>query len=380
MALDVFKNASFAQNDDAMFETFVKLLAEENITTITSPTFKTAFFDLKRRIVGIPAWKNMSRNLKMVLRFHECGHALFSEVESFHDFIEGKYGRALSGIINVCEDDRNDRLTQKKFPGSKPYYKEGYKEIMARFWNDVDYDTASFADKLNLDSKAKDRFPLVPANETEAKLYFRFKNTQTVEEVIALAYDVYAYCKEEAKTDTNQNPGNEEQEQEQEQEDSEDQEQGESFGAGEQENQEEKSENEGTGGEEGDEQKDSDENEGEGDDSGEKSEGEKAEDGKETDSKPDDKNDFDGEANSDDTNFTQTNDQFKQAEQEIVNENSEEVKQERDYYGNKIDPVERIIILKSGKKNFVGFRQFNKDLSENIEKLRQTKQTYYVQR
>lgn len=375
MALDVFKNASFAQNDDAMFETFVKLLAEENITTITSPTFKTAFFDLKRRIVGIPAWKNMSRSLKMVLRLHEGGHALFSEVESFHDFIEGKYGRALSGIINVCEDDRNDRLMQKKFPGSKPYYKEGYKEIMARFWDDVDYDTASFADKLNLDSKAKDRFPLVPANETEAKLYFRFKNTQTVDEVIALAYDVYAYCKEEAKTDTNNNPGNEEQELEQDQEEQE-QGEGESFGEN---DQEEKSENEGTGGKQGDEQKDSEENEGEGDDSGEKSEGEKAEDGKEADSKPDDKNDFDGEANSDDTNFTQTQDQFKQTEQDIVNENTEEVKQERDHYGNKVDPVDRIIILKSGKKNFVGFRQFNKDMSENIEKVRQTKQTYYVQ-
>lgn len=376
MALDVFKNASFAQNDDAMFETFVKLLAEEDITTITSPTFKTAFFDLKRRIVGIPAWKNMSRNLKMVLRFHECGHALFSEVESFHDFIEGKYGRALSGIINVCEDDRNDRLTQKKFPGSKPYYKEGYKEIMARFWDDVDYDTASFADKLNLDSKAKDRFPLVPANETEAKLYFRFKNTQTVEEVIALAYDVYAYCKEEAKTDTNNNPGNEEQEQQDQEEQN--QGEGESFGESEQ---EEKSENEGTGGKQGEEQKDSEdskENEGEGDDSGEKSEGEKAEDGKETDSKPDDKNDFDGEANSDDTNFTQTNDQFKNAEQEIVNENSEEIKSERDYYGRPVDPVDRIIILKSGKKNFVGFRQFNKELNETIQKVRQNKQSFYV--
>lgn len=373
MALDVFKNASFAQNDDAMFETFVKLLAEENITTITSPTFKTAFFDLKRRIVGIPAWKNMSRSLKMVLRLHEGGHALFSEVESFHDFIEGKYGRALSGIINVCEDDRNDRLMQKKFPGSKPYYKEGYKEIMARFWDDVDYDTASFADKLNLDSKAKDRFPLVPSNEIEAKLYFRFKNTQTVEEVIALAYDIYAYCKEEAKTDTNNNPGNEEQEQDQEEQE---QGEGESFGEN---DQEEKSENEGTGGKQGDEQKDSEETEGESDDSGEKSEGEKAEDGKETDSKPDDKNDFDGDANSDDTNFTQTQDQFKQTEQDIVNENTEEVKQERDYYGNKVDPVDRIIILKSGKKNFVGFRQFNKDMSENIEKVRQTKQTYYVQ-
>lgn len=377
MALDVFKNASFAQNDDAMFETFVKLLAEEDITTITSPTFKTAFFDLKRRIVGIPAWKNMSRNLKMVLRFHECGHALFSEVESFHDFIEGKYGRALSGIINVCEDDRNDRLTQKKFPGSKPYYKEGYKEIMARFWDDVDYDTASFADKLNLDSKAKDRFPLVPANETEAKLYFRFKNTQTVEEVIALAYDVYAYCKEEAKTDTNNNPGNEAQQLEQDQEEQ-NQGEGESFGESEQ---EEKSENEGTGGKQGEEQKDSEdskENEGEGDDSGEKSEGEKAEDGKETDSKPDDKNDFDGEANSDDTNFTQTNDQFKNAEQEIVNENSEEIKSERDYYGRPVDPVDRIIILKSGKKNFVGFRQFNKELNETIQKVRQNKQSFYV--
>lgn len=371
MALDVFKNANSENNDDAMFATFVKLLAEENIATITSPTFKTAFFDLKRRIVGIPAWKNMSRNLKMALRFHECGHALFSEVEAFHDFIEGKYGRALSGIINVCEDDRNDRLTQKKFPGSKQYYKEGYKEIMARFWKDGDYENASFADKLNLDSKVKDQFPLVPANETEAKLYFRFKNTQTVEEVIALAYDIYAYCKEESKTDTSKQPSQEEQESSAEEQD-EQASQGDQCESAESEEQEGDDSDEKSGSKQGEEQnkESSEEQEGEGDDSDEKSEGSEAQDGEETDSKPDDKNDFEGEANSDDTNFTQTNDQFKQAEQEIVNENDESNKNQFDKYGRKVDPMKKIIILRSNKTNILSFKETNKLISERIEKIK----------
>ena len=374
MALDVFKNAVANNNDDAMFEHLVKLLAEENVTTVVSPTFKTAFFDLKRRIVGIPAWNKMSRDLKMVLRFHECGHALFSEVESFHDFINGKYGRALSGIINVCEDDRNDRLMQKKFPGAKKYYQSGYKEIMARFWDDVDYNTASFADKLNLDSKAKDRFPLTPANETEAKLYFRFKNTQTIDEVIALAHDVYAYCKQEAMTDNHEKTPRDDSEEEQEESDQ----AGEGF-AEQQDGEESDEQQENSGGQQGEqEQQESEDEQGEGDDSVEKSEGEKAEDGKETDTKPDDKNDFDASANSDDTNYTKTNDAFKEAENDIVNENKEEVKKDRDYYGREIDPLQKTIILRSSKKNVVGFREFNKDFGEQLVRLRGEKREIYV--
>lgn len=385
MALEIFKNAAEINNDDAMFETLVKLLAEEDIVTIISPTFSTAFFDLKKRMIGIPAWKKMSRALKMVLRFHECSHGLFTHIENFHDFVEGKYPRALAGIINICEDDRVDRLMVKKYPGAKKYYAEGYREIMARFWKDIEVETASFADRLNLDSKAHADFPFTAKNITEAKLHFRFKNTQTPEEVIELAKDIYAYCKEEAKTNQHQQPpsapnkeqGQQDEEQEKQNEANQNQ-------SGDQEQSEDGEENEQSGGTEGSDEKSEDSAEGgeeSEEDNEEGSEGGEVEDGEESNSEADDNNDFEGsDTDSSDGSFTKTQDMFKQAEKDIVEENDEsknKENQQHDYYGRKIDPLSRTIILRANKSNFVGFKEVNKLADNRIEQMRSKKITVW---
>ena len=53
-----------------------KLLATENITVQHSPSAKTAWFDVKNRVLQLPVWREMSNDLYDLLVVHEVGHAL----------------------------------------------------------------------------------------------------------------------------------------------------------------------------------------------------------------------------------------------------------------------------------------------------------------
>ena len=53
-----------------------KLLATENITVQHKPDAKTAWFDVKNRVLSLPVWREMSNDLYDLLVVHEVGHAL----------------------------------------------------------------------------------------------------------------------------------------------------------------------------------------------------------------------------------------------------------------------------------------------------------------
>jgi hypothetical protein len=52
-----------------------KLLATENITVQHSASAKTAWFDVKSRVLMLPVWREMSNDLYDLLVVHEVGHA-----------------------------------------------------------------------------------------------------------------------------------------------------------------------------------------------------------------------------------------------------------------------------------------------------------------
>ena len=52
-----------------------KLMAEENIT-IQHKKVSTASFDMVRRILTVPIWKEMSNDMYDLFMGHEVGHAL----------------------------------------------------------------------------------------------------------------------------------------------------------------------------------------------------------------------------------------------------------------------------------------------------------------
>ena len=61
-----------------------KLLAKENIT-IEHGNFTTAFFDVEKRVLGLPIWEDRGKDVYDLLSGHEVGHALETPPEGWHD-------------------------------------------------------------------------------------------------------------------------------------------------------------------------------------------------------------------------------------------------------------------------------------------------------
>ena len=64
--------------------TIARLLAKENIT-IQHGNYHTAWFDIKNRILGLPLWKDMGKDVYDLFIGHEIGHALYTPYEGWHD-------------------------------------------------------------------------------------------------------------------------------------------------------------------------------------------------------------------------------------------------------------------------------------------------------
>ena len=93
-----------------------KLLAKENIT-IQHGNYKTAWFDIKNRILGLPVWEDMGKDVYDLLIGHEVGHALETPFEGWHDSPEKLEGCPRS-YINVVEDARIERKVKARYPRS----------------------------------------------------------------------------------------------------------------------------------------------------------------------------------------------------------------------------------------------------------------------
>ena len=133
---------------------FGKLLAGEHLNVIEDISAKTACIDLEKRIVYIPAWKNISDSLSRLFISHEVSHALWTPVDKW---IESAKNRRQNSniykfIMNVIEDYRIEKNLLLKYPGLKKDYISGYKELLDMgFFNSEDNDNNNlFLNKLNV--------------------------------------------------------------------------------------------------------------------------------------------------------------------------------------------------------------------------------------
>ena len=104
-----------------------KLMAEENIT-IQHKKVNTASFDMVRRILTVPIWKEMSNDMYDLFMGHEVGHALDTPCEP--EVLEEAISRSCMPFINVTEDARIERSVKRRFPGLKGPFFRAYKELM----------------------------------------------------------------------------------------------------------------------------------------------------------------------------------------------------------------------------------------------------------
>ena len=91
--------------------TLARLLAKENITVVHG-NFRTAFFDVEKRTLGLPLWKDRGKDVYDLLTGHEVGHALFTPPEGWHDSTSQIPGIPRS-YVNVVEDVRIEKLVQR---------------------------------------------------------------------------------------------------------------------------------------------------------------------------------------------------------------------------------------------------------------------------
>jgi len=132
-----------------------KLLAKEDIT-IRHGNYHTAWFDVKNRVLGLPNWKDMGKDVYDLLCGHEVGHALFTPESGWHDSPEKLKGAPRS-YLNVIEDARIEREIRNTYPGLIAAMQRGYKELLKReFFGDIhnlEWHEIKLIDKINLKTK-----------------------------------------------------------------------------------------------------------------------------------------------------------------------------------------------------------------------------------
>ena len=190
-----------------------KLLATENITFQHSPSAKTAYFDVKKRLLVLPVWKDISPDLYDMLVVHEVGHALDTKsedwmgaieriAEKFHGANSAKAQPAVKDFLNVVEDIRIDKRQKRRYPGSRRNYVVGYKELIERDFfgtSKRSLDSLSLIDRLNMYFKGGAMLG-IKFNEAETVFLERARHIETWAEAESLAEDLYRFAKENQNT------------------------------------------------------------------------------------------------------------------------------------------------------------------------------------
>jgi Mg-chelatase subunit ChlD len=182
-----------------------KLLATENIDVVYKGT-RTAAFDVVNRVLYMPIWKEIGKDLEDLLTGHEVGHALYTPSEGWHES-DKSYDFPRS-YINIIEDIRIERLVQAKYPGLKGSFKRGYMELIERdFFGTADrpMESLGFMDRLNIKAKARDLMD-VPFTAEELDYVKIATSPTTFEEVLEACATIYEWLKEKKK-DECCNPG-----------------------------------------------------------------------------------------------------------------------------------------------------------------------------
>jgi hypothetical protein len=104
--------------------------------------------------------------------------------------------------MNILEDVRIEKLIKRKYPGLRKRMNEGYKQL-----NDKDFfgvskvaslDALNLIDRINLYFKAGFQCG-VKFDQDEKPFVNRAERTETIDEVIQLANDIYTFAKEQAE-------------------------------------------------------------------------------------------------------------------------------------------------------------------------------------
>lgn len=175
-----------------------KLLATENISVVFA-NVPTAYFDVDKRIMTLPIWKDVSSELYDLLGGHEVGHALFTPADGWHSNVEGVSAN-FKTFLNVVEDARIERKIKDKFPGIRKSFYKGYSELFESDFFGIkgkDVNKLLLIDRINIHFKLGSLADITFKSNEELEFVRRIEVADSWEDVVQIAKDLYAFCEQE---------------------------------------------------------------------------------------------------------------------------------------------------------------------------------------
>jgi len=176
-----------------------RAMAQEDITVQHSASAETAYFDTQNRVLCLPIWKDMDNCMYDMLVGHEVSHALHTPADGWQEFV-GENGRKHM-FLNVVEDARIERMIKDKFPGLRRDFASAYKSLNERDIFELagkDLSKSALIDRLNIEFKTGLHCGVdVPFTADEKQYVTRMAETETFEDVMELAQELYEMQKEE---------------------------------------------------------------------------------------------------------------------------------------------------------------------------------------
>ena len=177
-----------------------KLLAKENIQVRTG-NFRTAYFDVKNRVLGLPIMKDLDKAAYDLFVGHEVGHALFTPEGAGADLPKN----IPFDTLNVIEDIRIERMIQDTYPGLGECFRAGYRQL----WNqnffktsEADFPKLGRLDRLNIRAKMRGVIDFKLSAEEEA-FYQKCYAATTIEQVLELCKEIYETVKQDVEKPQN---------------------------------------------------------------------------------------------------------------------------------------------------------------------------------
>ena len=197
-------------HNHAAASVMARILSSENISVVVNPAASTASFDLANRVLYLPEWKDMSRNVYDMLIGHEISHALHTPADGWRSTCDSISGttdisspewRTASLYLNVVEDARIERLVKDKFPGFKRDFVTAYNELAAKDFfgvKKIDLNTLTLPDRLNLYYKLGTIGSVgIRFTADEQQFISRIDAAKSFDEISSIAADLYKFCKEQ---------------------------------------------------------------------------------------------------------------------------------------------------------------------------------------
>ena len=169
-----------------------KLLATEDLV-VEHRKIETAEFNVQTRVLTLPLWDKASENVIDMLVSHEVGHALYTPADNWME----DYPDVPPSYVNVLEDVRIEKLMKLKYAGLAKTFHNGYSQLADQDFFELsqhDLEDMGLADRINIHYKIG-KFENVSFNEDEQDFVDKAFRTETFQDVLELAQELYEFIK-----------------------------------------------------------------------------------------------------------------------------------------------------------------------------------------